>query len=284
LGRLKYPSALPYAALHHPPWDYGIVFALRRDTAETPGGGRSFHSCIYASSWPIEGGDYGYVYTWLDPQRRRHSFGYGSLRSLAVLAPRSAWPMPLVPSSSVGTSAWMGALANIVHDIRRGLPSSPPSGRPGRSLTTLTDLPQLLRLGMGGPRAYSIFHPNYGFIPVAAAPVDGTVATAARRMVATSEGGGRPCRQSRPLRRGLFIAYTQHKQLVTSISSCSCRPWRWWAQVTASQQLLVRRQWRRRHTVATGRRRRLFLGWGMAGSAAAGWHRLSSAMGSRFIV
>jgi hypothetical protein len=28
-----------------------------------------------------------------------------------------------------------------------------------------------LRLGMGGPRAYSIFHPNYGFVPVAATPV-----------------------------------------------------------------------------------------------------------------
>jgi hypothetical protein len=24
---------------------------------------------------------------------------------------------------------------------------------------------------MGGPRAYSIFHPNYGFVPVAATPV-----------------------------------------------------------------------------------------------------------------
>ncbi len=49
--------------------------------------------------------------------------------------------------------------------------SSPPSGRPGRSLTTEPDLSQLLRLGMGRPRAYSIFHPNYGFVPVAATPV-----------------------------------------------------------------------------------------------------------------
>jgi hypothetical protein len=64
----------------------------------------------------------------------------------------------------------VGALANIVHNIRRGS-SSPPSGRPGRSLTTETDLPHLLRLGMGRPRAYSIFHPNYGFVPVAATPV-----------------------------------------------------------------------------------------------------------------
>jgi hypothetical protein len=32
----------------------------------------------------------------------------------------------------------------------------------------------------------------------------GTVATVARRIVATSEGGGRPSRQSRPERRWLF--------------------------------------------------------------------------------
>ncbi len=40
------------------------------------------------------------------------------------------------------------------------------------------------------------------------------MATAARRTVAASEGGGRPCRRSRPLRRGFFIANTQHKQSV----------------------------------------------------------------------
>jgi hypothetical protein len=42
----------------------------------------------------------------------------------------------------------------------------------------------------------------------------GTVATAARRTVAASEGGGRPCHRSRPLWRGFFIANTQHKQSV----------------------------------------------------------------------
>ena len=42
----------------------------------------------------------------------------------------------------------------------------------------------------------------------------GTVATAARRTVAASAGGGRPCRRSRPLWRGFFIANTQHKQSV----------------------------------------------------------------------
>ncbi len=40
---------------------------------------------------------------------------------------------------------------------------------------------------------------------------------------------------------GRFIANTQHKQSVTSISSRSCRPWRWCAQVTASQRFLAPR-------------------------------------------
>jgi hypothetical protein len=45
----------------------------------------------------------------------RYGSGYGSLRSLAVLALRPTEPTPLVSSSLVGTSAWVGALANIVH-------------------------------------------------------------------------------------------------------------------------------------------------------------------------
>ncbi len=89
------------------------------------------------------------------PGRTRPSFGVAYAPRLVIIG---------------RTSAWVGALANIVYNIRRGS-SSPPSGRPGRSLTTETDLPQLLRLGMGGPRAYSIFHPNYGFVPVVATPV-----------------------------------------------------------------------------------------------------------------
>jgi hypothetical protein len=40
---------------------------------------------------------------------------------------------------------------------------------------------------------------------------------------------------------GRIIANTQHKQSVTSISSRSCRPWRWCAQVTASQRFLAPR-------------------------------------------
>ncbi len=31
----------------------------------------------YPSGWPFGGGDYGIVYTWLDPERTRYGFGYG---------------------------------------------------------------------------------------------------------------------------------------------------------------------------------------------------------------
>jgi hypothetical protein len=240
LGRLKKPSALPFAALYHPPWDYGIVFALRRDTAVAPGGGRSFYSCTYPSGWPIEGGDYGYVYIWLDPQRMCYGSGYGSLRSMAVLALRLTEPTPLVSSSSVGMSAWVGALANIVHNIRRGS-SSPPSGRHGRSLTTAPDLPQLLRLGMKGLERIA-FSPQLQLRPGGGYAGFGPARWRQRRgewsqlpkaevilAVSLVLCGG-----------GFFIAYTQHKQS-DSISSRSCCPWRWLAQVTASQRFLAPR-------------------------------------------
>jgi hypothetical protein len=231
LGRLKKPSALPFAALHHPPWDYGIVFALRRDTAAEPGRGRSFYSCTYPSGWPIEGGVHSYVSTWLDPQRMR----YGSLRSLAVLVLRLTEPTPLV-SSSVGTSAWVRALANIVHNIRRGS-SLPPSGRHGRNLTTEPDLPQLLRLGMGEPRAYSIFTPT-------------TVSSRwwlrrcwTRHGGDSGEANGRNFRRRRSSLPSVssFTAVALPQQLhnikqFVSISIRSCCPWRWWAQVMASQR------------------------------------------------
>jgi hypothetical protein len=41
---LKKPPMLPFAAFHHPLWDYGIVFALQAGTAVATGGGRSFYS------------------------------------------------------------------------------------------------------------------------------------------------------------------------------------------------------------------------------------------------
>jgi hypothetical protein len=60
------------------------------------------------------------VYTWLDPQRTRYGFGYGSPGSPAVLTPRPAETSPFALSSSVGTSASDRALVIIVHNIRRG--------------------------------------------------------------------------------------------------------------------------------------------------------------------
>ncbi len=50
----------------------------------------------------------------------RYGSGYSSLRSLAVLALRLKEPTPLATSPSVETPAWVGALANIIHNIRGG--------------------------------------------------------------------------------------------------------------------------------------------------------------------
>jgi hypothetical protein len=80
-----WPPALPSAALHHLLWDYGIVFALRRDTAVAPGRGHSFYSCIIPSGGLIGGGYSSTVYTWLDPKKTRYGFGYGSPWSPAGL-------------------------------------------------------------------------------------------------------------------------------------------------------------------------------------------------------
>ena len=99
------------------------------------------------------------------------------------------------------SSAWVGAPANIVHNIKRGS-SSPPSGRPGRSFTTETDLPLCCAWVWGGLERIAFFTPTTASSRWRLRRCwTGTVATTARRMVATSEGGGRPCRRSRPLRR-----------------------------------------------------------------------------------
>ncbi len=47
--------------------------------------------------------------------------------------PSSAEPSPFALASSVRTSALEEAFVNIVHNIRRGVSSLPPSGRHGRS-------------------------------------------------------------------------------------------------------------------------------------------------------
>jgi hypothetical protein len=60
----------------------------------------------------------------------------------------------------------MGALIIFVRYRRRS--SSPSVVATGSVL----DLPHLLRLGMGeSPERNSVFHHNYGFVPMAAAPV-----------------------------------------------------------------------------------------------------------------
>ncbi len=135
MGRLKNPSALPFAALHHPPWDYGIVFALRRDTAVAPGGGRSSCSCTHPSGWPIEGGDYSDVYTWLDPQRTRYGFSYGSPWSPAGLT------HALGAIASHADRLWCGCCTGGVVVVIIVYWGSPPSSniRPhGRSQTSTT--------------------------------------------------------------------------------------------------------------------------------------------------
>jgi hypothetical protein len=105
-------------------------------------------------------------------------------------------------------SASDGAIVIIVHNIRRGL-SLQTSGRDGRSLTTVLELHNFLRLGMGRAQRAIAFtpqlwlHPGGGY----ASEDPGTVATAARRIVATSEGGGRPSHQSRPERLASPCSY-----------------------------------------------------------------------------
>ncbi len=173
--------------------------------------------------------------------------GYGSLRSLAVLVPRLTEPTPLISSSSVGTSAWVGALANIVHNIMRGS-SSPSSGR----LKTVLDLPHLLHLVMGRSQcdiAFSPqlwFHPGGGCAGVGPARWRGEWSQLPKGEVVLAVSlvlySG-----------GFFLTYTQHKQS-DSISSRSCCPWRWWAQVTASQRFLAPRPIGERSVGCPGRR------------------------------
>jgi hypothetical protein len=100
-----------------------------------------------------------------------------------------------------------GRSVNIVHNIRRGS-SSAPSGHYGRSLTTVPNLSHLLRLGMGRAQNDIAFSPQLWLRPGGgyARVGPGMVATAARLIVATSEGGGRPYRQSRPLQQWVLLS------------------------------------------------------------------------------
>jgi hypothetical protein len=145
------------------------------------------------------------MYVWLDLQRMGYGFGNGSLRSLAVLVLRPTEPSPLASLRPAELRLRMAALVIFVQQEGVVLAIS---GRHGH----ITRLASYATPGYGeSPERYSVFHPNNGFVPVAAAPVvDRHLAMAARRMVATSEGGGRPCRRSRPLRRR-----PHHSQYIT---------------------------------------------------------------------
>ncbi len=80
-----------------------------------------------------------------------HGFGYGPLRSLAVLLPRPADPSPFaLPYLSAHRLG--GALVNIVHNIRRGS-SSPPSGRHGVARNQYQNRINCYAWVWGGPRA-----------------------------------------------------------------------------------------------------------------------------------
>jgi hypothetical protein len=77
------------------------------------------------------------------------------------LVRRSLRPLPHCHRS--GLRLQMGALVIFVHN-RRGS-SSPPSGRHGRSLKTVLDLPHLLCLGMGRAQSDIAFSPQLRFRP-----------------------------------------------------------------------------------------------------------------------
>jgi hypothetical protein len=126
---------------------------------------------------------------------------------------RSLRPLPHCRWS--GLQLRMGALIIFVR-YRRGS-SSPSVVATGSVL----DLPHLLRLGMGRAQSEIAF-----FTPTTVSSQwqlrrcrTGKMATAARRMVATSEGGGRPCRRSRPLRRWLLHKLIHNKtSLIQSVA------------------------------------------------------------------
>ncbi len=105
------------------------------------------------------------MYVWLDLQRMGYGFGNGSLRSLAVLVLRPTEPSPLASLPLVGTAASAGTL--IIRPLQEGVVFAS-SGHRGPS----TRLASFTTPGYGeSPERNSVFHPNYGFVPMAAAPV-----------------------------------------------------------------------------------------------------------------
>ncbi len=100
-------------------------------------------------------------------------------------------------------------------------------------------------------------------------------------MVATSEGRGRPCYQSRPTVVVLLLSSTQHKQIINNYSALVHTAlgggWPRWQPLNGAVQQPCHigetpigespggQQWQWWHTVATGRRRRPSFDWEEAG-------------------
>jgi hypothetical protein len=106
------------------------------------------------------------MYVWLDLQKTGYGFGNGSLRSLAILVLRPVEPSPPASSPSVRAAALDGG-ARHLRPQQEGVVFAI-SGRHGHS----TRFASVATPGYGeGPERYSVFHPNYGFVPVVAAPV-----------------------------------------------------------------------------------------------------------------
>jgi hypothetical protein len=64
----SYPCpSMNFAAFHHPPWDYVIVFALQPGTPpKHQAEGIDFKAASYPSNWPFGGGFHSVLYAWLD--------------------------------------------------------------------------------------------------------------------------------------------------------------------------------------------------------------------------
>jgi hypothetical protein len=106
------------------------------------------------------------MYVWLDLQKTGYGFGNGSLLSLAVLVLRPVEPSTLASLPSVRAAASDGGTHNLCpqqEEVDFAI-----SGRHGHS----TRFASVATPGYGeGPERYSVFHPNYGFVLVVAAPV-----------------------------------------------------------------------------------------------------------------
>jgi hypothetical protein len=174
------------------------------------------------------------MYVWLDLQKTGYGFGNGSLRSLAVLVLRPAEPTPFALSSSVGIWPRMG----------RSSSSSTTSGegRPGH---------QVVGTGVAyiSTRPASFAAPGYGEGPERYSNYAPTTASSQCRPVRSlarwrrRRGGWSQLLKAEVVLvdslaqngAGFSKESTQHKQFAT-ISVRSCFPWRWLAQVAASQR------------------------------------------------